>query len=94
MFDHEQSLLARAHQTWMGSAACRGRTTVFFPPHAERPQARVRREAKARTICSTCPALAECRAFAYEQHEQGFWGGQSQEERDLAQHHSFRSIGR
>ena len=69
------------HKRWMDSAACRGRTTIFFPPHAERPQARVRREAKARSICASCPALLECRAFARDRQEQGFWGGESQEER-------------
>ena len=69
------------HMAWMDAAACRGRTTIFFPPHAERPQARIRREAKARSICAGCPALLECRAFARQRDEQGFWGGESQEER-------------
>ena len=34
---------------WMDVAECRGLTEVFFPPIAERPQARERREAMART---------------------------------------------
>ena len=37
---------------WTELAACKGRTPLFFPPKAERPQARERREAKARRLCS------------------------------------------
>lgn len=70
--------------SWMDLAACKGRTSLFFPPKAERPQARVRREARARRICDVCPALAECREFAREHHEYGFWAGESEEDRHLA----------
>jgi WhiB family transcriptional regulator, redox-sensing transcriptional regulator len=69
---------------WMETAACKGRTPLFFPPKAERPQARTRREAQARIICSTCPSLEPCRSYARRNHEYGFWGGESEEERHLA----------
>ncbi|MEQ1699770.1 MAG: WhiB family transcriptional regulator [Ilumatobacteraceae bacterium] len=69
---------------WMGLAACKGHTPLFFPPKAERPQARERREAKARRICNTCPVIDECRQFAREHHEYGFWAGESEEDRHLA----------
>ena len=36
---------------WMDDAVCKGRTKLFFAPKAERPQARVRREAQARLLC-------------------------------------------
>ena len=36
---------------WQEHAACKGRTRLFFPPKAERPQARARREAKAHKLC-------------------------------------------
>lgn len=70
--------------SWMDLAACKGHTPLFFPPKAERPQARARREARARCICHGCPVLEECRAFAREHHEYGFWAGESEEDRHLA----------
>ena len=69
---------------WMGDAACKGHTPLFFPPKAERPQARQRRESRARRICMTCDVLDECRTFAREHHEYGFWAGESEEDRHLA----------
>jgi WhiB family transcriptional regulator, redox-sensing transcriptional regulator len=72
------------HQEWMENAACRGQTHLFFPPHAERPQARERREAKAARICATCDVLAECRRYARVNREYGFWGGESEEDRGRA----------
>ena len=68
-------------QSWMVQGSCRGRTAVFFAPHAERPQARVRREAKARLICASCAVQSECRQYAREHREFGFWGGESEEDR-------------
>ncbi len=69
---------------WMAEAACSGKSVLFFPPRAERPQARVRREAQARLICQSCPVLDTCRASARANREYGFWGGESEEERHLA----------
>ncbi|MDH4147912.1 MAG: WhiB family transcriptional regulator [Acidimicrobiia bacterium] len=68
-------------QSWMVEGLCAGRTELFFPPHAERPQARARREAQARVVCEACPALIECRTYAREHREYGFWGGESEEDR-------------
>jgi WhiB family transcriptional regulator, redox-sensing transcriptional regulator len=69
---------------WMNEAACRGKTHLFFPPRAERPQARVRREALARQVCLACPVMETCRDWARDNREYGFWGGESEEERHLA----------
>ena len=69
---------------WMDDAVCKGRTHLFFPPKAERPQARVRREAQARLLCRTCPVSTDCQSFARDNREYGFWGGESEEERHLA----------
>lgn len=69
---------------WMDDAVCKGRTHLFFPPKAERPQARVRREAHARRLCQSCPVRVECQAFARDHREYGYWGGESEEERHLA----------
>ena len=66
---------------WVDQCACRGKSELFFAPFAERPEARVRREAAARIICETCPVLMSCRAHARENRELGFWGGESEAER-------------
>lgn len=78
---------------WFSSAECRGLSAIFFPPLAERPQARERREAQARSVCGRCAVLAECRDFARRHHEYGFWGGESEEERHAAGYRLIAPIG-
>lgn len=78
---------------WMDDAVCKGQTTLFFPPRAERPQARVRREAKARRLCMSCPVMGECREFARNNHEYGYWAGESEEDRHLAGYTVSAPIG-
>jgi len=80
-------------ESWMIDGACRGLTTIFFPPAAERPQARVRREEQARLVCMDCKVLDACRDFARDNHEYGFWGGESEEERHAAGFHLIAPIG-
>jgi WhiB family redox-sensing transcriptional regulator len=70
--------------SWQDFAVCKGRTSLFFPPKAERPQARARREAKAMRLCSECPVIEQCRTFARSNHEYGYWAGESEEARHLA----------
>jgi WhiB family redox-sensing transcriptional regulator len=69
---------------WTERAVCRGKTALFFPPPAERPQARARREAQARRLCDSCPVQRICRDTARARHEYGFWGGESEDERHRA----------
>lgn len=71
-------------RAWMADAACRGKTSLFFPPLAERPQARARREAKAAKLCAECPSRVRCRDFARNHREFGYWGGENEEQRTLA----------
>jgi len=78
---------------WMDDAVCKGRTKLFFAPKAERPQARVRREAQARLLCITCPVNDRCQVFARDNREYGFWGGESEEERHLAGYTVAAPIG-
>jgi WhiB family redox-sensing transcriptional regulator len=78
---------------WADHAVCKGRTQLFFPPRAERPQARARREAQARLLCGTCPVQVQCKQFARSSHEYGFWGGESEEERHLAGYTVAAPIG-
>ena len=69
---------------WMTGAPCSGKSDLFFAPFAERPEARVRREAKARKVCEGCASLEMCRTYARTNRELGFWGGESESERSDA----------
>ena len=69
---------------WTQFSNCKGKTHLFFAPKAERPQARARREAKARSLCNACIVRDTCRDFARVNHEYGLWGAESEEERHLA----------
>ena len=68
-------------QDWMSAAACHGETQHFFPPHGEQADARAVREARAAAICRTCPVLLTCRDYARRHREQGFWGGENDDQR-------------
>jgi len=70
--------------SWMGAGACVGDSALFFAPFAERPEARVRREAKARLVCERCDVVDQCRTYARGNLELGFWGGESESERASA----------
>lgn len=78
---------------WMRQAACKGLTHLFFPTPAERPQARERREATAREVCASCNVRSSCQDFARDQHEYGFWGGESEDERHAAGFRLIAPIG-
>ncbi len=69
---------------WREFAVCKGQLKLFFAPKAERPQARARREAKAKRLCDVCPVQPQCRQFARENREYGYWAGESEEDRHLA----------
>jgi WhiB family redox-sensing transcriptional regulator len=78
---------------WQEFARCKGRTALFFAPKAERPQARLRREARAERLCESCPVRIPCRDFAREHHEYGYWGGESEEARHRAGYTLTAPIG-
>jgi WhiB family transcriptional regulator, redox-sensing transcriptional regulator len=78
---------------WMRKAACKGLTSLFFPPSAERPQARDRRESLARSVCASCSVAEICREFARDHHEYGLWGGESEDERHDAGYRLIAPIG-
>jgi len=83
----------RTEDDWMKKGACLGLTHLFFPSSSERPQARERREAEAREVCRQCEVLVTCRDFARTNHEYGFWGGESEDERHLAGYRLIAPIG-
>ena len=89
------SLIATRPQgdNWRDDAVCKGKTELFFAPKAERPQARTRREKEARALCDVCPVATACRAWARTNHEYGYWGGESEDERHLLGYHVMAPIG-
>jgi WhiB family transcriptional regulator, redox-sensing transcriptional regulator len=56
---------------WMSSAACRGRTDLFFPATGGNHSAEVK------AVCASCPVRSECLAYARALPEppEGIWGG-------------------
>jgi WhiB family redox-sensing transcriptional regulator len=73
-----------ADEAWMQQAACKGKTHIFFGIPGERPERRTRRESLAGRYCAGCPVLSPCRATARRNHENGYWGGESEEDRAAA----------
>lgn len=67
--------------SWASTAACVGKTELFFGQLKEKPTIRARREKEAIAICETCPAIYKCRQFARENSELGVWGGETEDER-------------
>ncbi|WP_394943256.1 WhiB family transcriptional regulator [uncultured Ilumatobacter sp.] len=91
VIDFNEQLEAANH--WMRDGACKGLTHLFFPSAAERPQARERRETAAKDVCASCTVRVDCMVFAREQHEYGFWGGESEDERHAAGFRLIAPIG-
>jgi WhiB family transcriptional regulator, redox-sensing transcriptional regulator len=79
--------------TWADHGACRGNGDIFYPPFAERPQSRVKRETKARQFCAQCPVQQACLTYGRLHHEYGIWGGENEEERVLAGYALHAPIG-
>jgi WhiB family redox-sensing transcriptional regulator len=70
---------------WARQAACRGEDLVlFFGLEGERAaETREPREARAKAICSGCPARDDCLDYAVSRPERyGVYGGMNPEERE------------
>lgn len=68
---------------WSELAQCKGQPLeIFFGPSGhESHKQRVAREKLAASICANCPVIIDCREFARDNREYGYWGGESQEAR-------------
>ena len=65
-----------------GNLPCTGKQYLFYGKYAERPETRVRREAKAKKVCFACPQMNTCRDYARSNNEVfGVWGGETEIER-------------
>ncbi|MEP6625452.1 MAG: WhiB family transcriptional regulator [Acidimicrobiia bacterium] len=69
---------------WFAVAACRGRAELFYPRPHETPPDRRFRELRASYVCQACPAVDDCRGWARQHREFGYWGGESEETRRAA----------
>jgi WhiB family redox-sensing transcriptional regulator len=77
-------------QEWMELGCCKGQTQYFFAPHGEQQEAREAREAIAASICGGCSVIDVCREYARRNREQGFWGGENDEQRIAARRRANR----
>jgi WhiB family transcriptional regulator, redox-sensing transcriptional regulator len=71
-------------EDWEAGARCSDvDPALFFGPNRFEPKReRLAREAAAKEICATCPALEPCRARSLREAEQfGVWGGLGESER-------------
>jgi WhiB family transcriptional regulator, redox-sensing transcriptional regulator len=69
---------------WQEQAACRGydNTQFFGPDFGESELEKQAREAKAKTVCQTCPVAEPCLEFAMDTNQKyGIWGGLTDKER-------------
>jgi WhiB family transcriptional regulator, redox-sensing transcriptional regulator len=84
-FDHAPAPTRPITEAWEWQLQAHCRTVdpeLFFHPENERGNARKRREARAKEVCSRCPVRRECQLFALEADEQfGVWGGVTEDER-------------
>lgn len=67
--------------SWCDRAACKGMTHIFYSDYSERVSTRIRRERRAKMICSICPVIMECREYARANCEYGVWGGETEDDR-------------
>ncbi len=88
-----ESVRSSTSLDWRGQANCRGHLQLFFAKKAERPEARARREAKAKQLCDDCPVFEECRSFARSTRQYGYWAGESELDRHLLGFHLTAPIG-
>ena len=74
----------QAGDGWQLRGSCRGpQAEAFFPPaHAERKDEKNQREARAKSICRSCPVQRACLDYALRINEpHGIWGGLNEVER-------------
>lgn len=78
---------------WQDRAACRGYSDLFFGPDGEYRADRLVREAKAASLCRSCPVTQECLDWASNRPELGWWGGMSEAERKIYRQQTRRAAG-
>lgn len=84
LLDARDVLPLMPHRDWRDDARCKGRSDLFFDPVGETPTRRRRREKIAAAMCEACPVRVECMWSARLEHEHGYWGGETEEDRTRA----------
>ena len=69
---------------WQFDGSCRTvDPATFFHPEGERGPSREARDRAAKSVCASCPVIAQCAAHALAVREPyGVWGGMTEEERE------------
>ena len=78
---------------WMRRRGLQGSHAPVLPVVRRAPPGRERREATARQVCATCAVQLHLPEFARGNHEYGFWGGESEDERHAAGYRLIAPIG-
>jgi WhiB family transcriptional regulator, redox-sensing transcriptional regulator len=80
---------------WQMRGACReADPLLFFHPEGERGPARRNRDAAAKSICSGCPVVQQCRSHALQVREPyGVWGGLTEDDREEIYARQTRGFG-
>jgi WhiB family transcriptional regulator, redox-sensing transcriptional regulator len=84
-----EPLVIAPAEGWELQARCRGEDpALFFGPNRFEPKReRLEREAAAKEVCATCPAVRACREHALESGEMyGVWGGLGESDRRALLH--------
>src|SRR5699024_7243525 len=71
------------HPTWMASGACAAPEVdpdLHFPDGTEDSLPGRRQIQQAKTVCASCPVIAQCREYGMSEPH-GVWGGLSERER-------------
>jgi WhiB family redox-sensing transcriptional regulator len=68
---------------WIEQAACKGLTHLFYGHPSERPQSAYKRELKAGLICDSCSVFSQCRQYARQNGEFGYWAGENEYQRAI-----------
>ncbi len=79
---------------WTADASCQGRASCSSRPPVSDPRPASLRESQARSVCTSCPVMRQCRDWARENREYGFWGGESEEDRAAAGFRVDMPVGR
>jgi len=66
----------RARDTWVGKAACKGMTDLFFPENGKYFLPIVEQ------TCKSCPVLEPCQEWAVYHESVGFQGGLTPQQRE------------
>ena len=72
-----------------GKPACEGEDVELFFAETSEPDFKHKTE-QAKKFCGTCPYVAECMEWAFNNNEMGVWGGTTERERAVMKRKGLR----